>query len=680
MNVNKSKKYSFLLILFFLLLMGICLAYIKAQEALENGARVQPQSELYYYLDVYYDGVDKFGNQSSDSNLAEINSNEITIEDKLPDGLEFKGFIETTDGTIGAVKRSDNSSCLGYVVDGISGLKYNESTGTISFKVRNLQAGCKITVGIKTMTPTIDDPRTEEIEKRRDFYNTATGIEDGYVISSNTVHVWMGQEAASLYTVTYQYEGDVPEGAPQVYPASEYSANSIVNVAPSVNVEGYNFSGWETSDVEVINGKFTVPEKNVTFTGSFTEKPKYEVNYSINGDMPNEYIVPSTKQYYEDSHIKVDSLSVGDVINGYRFLGWHTEDVVIDSNNYFEMPNKNVNIVGSFELIKYSVTYAFQGNVIPPNSETLLPATKKYAPGENVKLEEVDSIAGYEFLGWYSENDFVMPEEDVVIYGEWKAILGYFSPSITKEIINQKDYYRPGDIVESLITITNNEDYPIRNVVVRENNEKVYFEKIDDYSLINDRVVEIPMIAANSQVTLKSYYKVTTEDKFSVKNEVELIAASAENYRELDKTKEYKAHVTFNIQVVLTISKTVTNNSKTDKVFQFHIENKEKNYDTWIYLKNNETKKIYIDPGNYQVTEVVPQDYEFESAIVNSNGKVSEKKENIIFINITDNYDIVFNNSYKKKSFYHSSGRAENKILSLINSITSSFKKKDPSN
>ena len=55
--------------------------------------------------------------------------------------------------TIGAVKRSDGTSCPGSVVGDFAGLVYNESTRTVSFKVKNLQAGCKLTVGIVTTTP-----------------------------------------------------------------------------------------------------------------------------------------------------------------------------------------------------------------------------------------------------------------------------------------------------------------------------------------------------------------------------------------------------------------------------------------------------------------------------------------------------------------------------------------------
>ena len=41
--------------------------------------------------------------------MSKISSGVISVEDKLPEGLEFIGFVTTKDGSIGAVKRNDDS-------------------------------------------------------------------------------------------------------------------------------------------------------------------------------------------------------------------------------------------------------------------------------------------------------------------------------------------------------------------------------------------------------------------------------------------------------------------------------------------------------------------------------------------------------------------------------------------
>ena len=200
-------------------------------EPLENGQEVQKDSDLTYYLTVNYDGKDYDAVESSDTQISKISSDVILVEDRIPYGLTFKGFVETNDGSIGAVKRSDGSGCAGYVVDGVNGLKYDTNTGVVSYKVKNLMAGCSLTVGIITHTPsTVDDPSTAYVEVRRDFYNSATAGERFLTSNSNTVHVFMGEENATLYNVKYEYTGDIPKGAPDVSSLTSYTANSIVSV------------------------------------------------------------------------------------------------------------------------------------------------------------------------------------------------------------------------------------------------------------------------------------------------------------------------------------------------------------------------------------------------------------------------------------------------------------------
>ena len=255
---------------------------------LENDTRVEEYSELTYYLNISYDGVDIDGVESSDTATSNVIGDVINVTDKIPDGLKFIGFVTTEDGSIGSVKRSDNTLCPGHVVDdnrdapvddGIwndehtefnyHGLHYNERTRTITFDIKRLQAGCILTVGVKTMTQDVDDYDTPEIETRRDFYNFFVAKEKNYVVNSNTVHAFIGNENEPLHDVDYVYIGDVPENAPNAPLTTKYAKNAPVGVAPSVDVPGYTFSGWETTDVDVNNDSFVMPNNNVTLKGSF---------------------------------------------------------------------------------------------------------------------------------------------------------------------------------------------------------------------------------------------------------------------------------------------------------------------------------------------------------------------------------------------------------------------------
>ena len=557
----KDKKKLFIGIAVFVVIASIITIVLSFSFAapLENDVKVEEDSELTYYIDVIYDGKDASAVTSGDSATAQVYSDYIYVEDKIPEGLIFKGFVETDDGTIGAVKRSDGSFCAGYVDGGVEGLVFDNDTRTVSFKVKNLQAGCKVTVGIITQTPTLSTGIN-----RMDFYNTAYGREGSSSIKSNTVHAFIGRDSISPYNVIYQYTGDVPTGAPEVPVTTSYVAGSTVSVNQDIEVEGYEFSGWETDDVTVENGVFTMPSFHVTFTGHFTEKEEKleEVKYTISGEVPDGYLPPIDKSYPVGSDVKLDSLKPGDVINGYRFLGWKTDDVELpplttEETTIFTMPNNLVTLVGEFEKISYKVTYQFQGSVIPPNAESLLPKEESYYPGDKVTTAPFPETSGYRFLGWYQTDEFTMPEEDVVIYGEWAIETGTFSPTIKKEIIEKKNYYQEGDIVVYQTTVTNTADFIIEDVLLEEKSEGMEFVAGDGYEVLSSTFVKIPSIPANSYVTVESRYTVGNDVIKSIVNTVELTGAVADNNYLLDTSREYKASAAFKVSnIKLKVKKT----------------------------------------------------------------------------------------------------------------------------
>lgn len=643
---------------------------------LDNDVEVKENSELIYYLNVSYDGVDKNGTQSSTTTVSEIKSGTLFIEDKIPDGLEFTGFITTDDGSIGAVKRSDATTCPGKVIDDTNeasitegvwndahteytyhGLHYNESTRTVTFQVNNLKAGCELTVGIKTKTPTVDDPKTPEREIRRDFYNFATARERGLTINSNTVHSFMGSEFATLFNVTYEYTGDVPDGAPEVPGTSSYSAGTKVGVASSVKVEGYTFSGWTTTDATINSDSFVMPEADVVLKGSFTQNATKKVTYTLNGTTPSGYVLPSEKEYYPGTIVNIDSLKEGDVFNGYRFLGWKTTDVTISSERNFTMPSSNVVLVGEFEEVTYKVKYQFNDGVLPPNADNYLPAQKTYKPGATVTTENVlGEPTGYKFLGWYKEDEFEMPEHDVIIYGEWKVQAGTFEPTISKEVISNKNYYHVGDIVRFKITVSNTALFPIKDVIVRENNNNSTFELGTGYSVLSDHVANIDTLAANSSIDLYASYTVLADDIGTITNEVEIKGALADNGYEL-ADKEYKASDNFKIQSKIKICKEISG-SYNENIFQFHVTGTTNHYETWVSLEKDECETIFVDPSTYKIKEVIPQEYSIKSVT----GAITSDGSNL---NVAEghNYEITYKNEFIKKGFLHSFGRVVNKVV-----------------
>lgn len=537
--IKKYKKSIFICVAVVILSIAIISIGRSFSQILDNDVRVQENSDLTYYLDVIYDGKDSNVITSSDSATANVNSDYIYVEDKLPEGLTFKNFVSTSDGTIGAVKRSDGSSCPGQVVGGVSGLKYDESTRMVSFKIKNLQAGCKLTVGIVTRTPYLEG------KSRMDFYNMANARENTFSANSNTVHVFMGKDNVDVYSVNYSY-GSAPEGVPGVPSSNSYSAGNTVGVAANPTYPGYTFSGWTTSDVTVSNNKFTMPSKNVNFVGSFVKKSTYNVNYSITGTGPEGYMVPKSKSYGIQDEVTLDSLKEGDIVGGYRFLGWTSSNVTIEDGK-FKMPGNNVSIVGRFERISYKVSYQFQGTVAPSNATSLLPAEASYHPGDEVTVASNPTASGYKFLGWYSSKTFEMPEEDVVIYGEWMLEAGKFSPTIATTITDKKEYYKKNDTVQFKITVRNTASYAIKDVMLQEKLADCVFISGSGYQLLNEQYVKISSIAANSSVVVNAKYTVKDDILKEYSNEVVLTGALADGNNNLDTSKEYKTIEKFKV-------------------------------------------------------------------------------------------------------------------------------------
>ena len=500
-----SQKKRLLMIYGFCLFIGISVLILNwfgpSFGLLDDSSRLFEDTEYIYYIEIQYDGKDKDFVMSNDTTTANIYSDYIYVEDRIPEGLEFLGFVETSDGTIGAVKRDESGdACGGYVVDGVSGLDYDNEKKIVSFRVSNLQAGCKISVGIRVKTPYVPTGST-----RMDFYNVAYGREGNKTASSNTVHTYIGLDVPVVYTVHYEYSGDIPDAAPPLPADVTYPSGATVTLATEPKLSGFMFDGWK-SDQTITNGTFIMPTSDVTVTGQFVPTPTYSVKYQIDGDMPSGYVAPDLVEYHEGSAVTVDSLQPGTEILGYRFLGWESLDTEVNNGNFI-MPGNDVVLVGKFEKIVYTLSYEFRGSVIPEGAEELLPETSDYAPGEEITLPVLSQYGNYTFLGWNVSEPFQMPNEDTVIYGEWMLTPMSFPLGIERKIFSPKTYYHTGDVIDMAITITNPNGMAVSDVRVTDT-EKVFLTS-SGYELLNSQNVLIPTIPANQTITIAARYTVT---------------------------------------------------------------------------------------------------------------------------------------------------------------------------
>ena len=343
MNIKKYKNI-FLIIASILLVVAVIYIFMPSRAATgQNDFTIQENGNLEYYITVKYDGKDEATVTSDDTATATVFSDYIYVEDKLPQGVTYAGVIGPSgvnnwDCTYGAVERNDRTkACSGYVVGAGTennqcvGVNYDSATRIVSFAVKDLQAGCELTVGIATTTGTLGS------NSRIDLYNTAYAWEEKFTAQSNPVHVFMGSmNVANYYQVSYNITGINGVTMPDNPNSEVYAPGQTVGVARAPVLEGYTFNGWTTSNATVSNGTFTMPSNDVTFTGSFTKKTEYTVTYQVNiGAEQTGYVAPAAKSYGQGDNVTIADVSQSSITGDYTFNGWTTGDVADISSGKF---------------------------------------------------------------------------------------------------------------------------------------------------------------------------------------------------------------------------------------------------------------------------------------------------------------------------------------------------------
>lgn len=174
------------------------------------------------------------------------------------------------------------------------------SGSTITWKPKNGTTETN-TDGSKTTTYTLTYKVTLGEVPKDDTYplnkDTTLEFKDGETAKTLHFNVPGVYREAPKYTVTYEYDGDVPDGAQAQLPVdnNEYKSGDTVTVKPAPTLDGYNFSGWTpTVESEVTvsdDGKFTMPGNDVVFKGTWTAKNdlSYTVHHYWNGTTESVY-------------------------------------------------------------------------------------------------------------------------------------------------------------------------------------------------------------------------------------------------------------------------------------------------------------------------------------------------------------------------------------------------------
>ena len=245
------------------------------------------------------------------------------------------------------------------------------------------------------------------------------------------------------HNVTYYVDGEKQDDATE-----EHAVGDNVTVSSKVPTkEGYTFKGWKTTDVNVKNGKFTMPENDVRFDAEF-EKNKYTVTYYVD----NEKYGAEQTYLYDDPV----TLAAKPTRDGFNFNGWLPEGVALNATGTgFQMPAHNVVIRGTFDANSFYVAYYVDG---------ILYASELYKTGAKVTIRGDLAKDGFTFSGWTRDNvkaeNFDMPAHNVEIHGS-------YSQNTHKYTIKKHFYDEKGAEISKLASTANAfgaENAPIANL------------------------------------------------------------------------------------------------------------------------------------------------------------------------------------------------------------------------
>lgn len=194
--------------------------------------------------------------------------------------------------------------------------------------------------------------------------------------------------------------------------------------------EGYTVTPWTTIDVTVSNGKFVMPEKDVTFTATSTIN-SYKLTYYHNDEV---YVAEQTVEY--GKLVRLPRLPIEE---GIEYI-WVSGDVKIYDIGFY-MPANDVIIQTSvFESVKYVIYYV--------NDEIV--SYRQATAGQQFGLPDLsqdEKYAGMTFSGWYTTNATISANSMLTVGQENVYVYGYFTEGTTKVNVYFDDTNSSPDLV-----------------------------------------------------------------------------------------------------------------------------------------------------------------------------------------------------------------------------------------
>ncbi len=349
----------------------------------------------------------------------------------------------------------------------------------------------------------------------------------------------------NTHQVSYQYEGDVPTGAPAVPDVANHKYQAQVAVAENPNVTGYIFSGWTAATengtaVTTTGGKFVMPDANVVLKGSFkAAEQTYRVKYLD-----------------EDKNVEIRDMSdprdahFGDVIEGYtekiEISGYtfvRADDLTVGTDNEQNIVNVYYSEDTNEDDIpdKYQITFTYvsadadKGTVTGITSEIVtvqtiqrdevtgvITAVSEKTPQHPTQPSTVKAETGYKFDKW-TDNAGKSFNDDTALeaesYLEDQTFTAYFKA--TEQTYRVK--YLDEDTKEEIQAMSDPKDAHFGDEI------KGYTEKIEISGYTFVRADDLTVGTDNEQNIVNVYYSEdTNEDDIPDKYQITFTYVSAD--------------------------------------------------------------------------------------------------------------------------------------------------------
>lgn len=323
-------------------------------------------------------------------------------------GYEFTGWNTEKNGT--GTPYAAGSAITIENTDVTLHAQWKSSTASyrVEYYQQNLEDDNYSIVADDTLTPsgTVGDTATAEIKEYEGFtYNESRSNSSGIIAEDGTLVLKLYYDR-NEYTVTYEYEGTVPAGAPEVPGEQTYKYGETVELAKMPDVTDYRFSGWYSENVALSGGSFTMPDHAVVIKGSFSQLNSYTVTYDLNGGTTTSPQTVFPGLAYGDKTPRIeDPTKEPSELYSYEFTGWSPEiaDTVTGDITYRAEYTRTER--------EFTVTYYLDG--------TLYAEPESYTYGETVVIKKQAEDATEWTTNDLQESDiieglFYMPEHNVV--------------------------------------------------------------------------------------------------------------------------------------------------------------------------------------------------------------------------------------------------------------------------